>query len=72
MECCTEIDSLEDPLTQAPMPKSQFYAIYRPLLDTLDGSGGYPDAFISYFFERCSARSAARKIETENCAIHKY
>jgi hypothetical protein len=49
---CSEIDSLEDPMTQAPLQKSQFYAIYRPLLDELNGQGGFPDSYISFFFER--------------------
>ena len=52
VEHCYEIDSIEDPLTQAPMPKAQFYATYRPLLETLNGEGGYPDSFVSFFFAR--------------------
>ena len=57
---CSEIDSLEDPMTQAPMQKSQFYAIYRPLLDELDGQGGFPDSYVSFFFERQVPSRSAR------------
>jgi hypothetical protein len=60
-----DIDSLEDPVTQSVMHKAKFFSIYKPMLEELNGQGGYPDSYVSFFFERsvapslCTASSSA-------------
>ena len=46
------IDSLEDPVSGAPLDKSEYLAIYGEMLRTLDGQDSLPDTFLDFFFER--------------------